>query len=130
MEHNWERAEERVKTLIKGWRTPGSGNQRIKGDVRNKTWVWEVKQTSQLVFTLYHTWLQELEEIHLSEGKEVGFALFFNLHPFYFVLDEYQSVEQPWKTLNIVEQKVPAEIVTSKGIWRRVTESELKENYL
>lgn len=66
MKKSWESLEELIAKNIRGKRTPGSGNGRVKGDIiatdlEGLEWGIEAKDTEQTTLVLQYKWFTELE---------------------------------------------------------------------
>jgi hypothetical protein len=122
---DWEDAEERVAALIKGKRTPGSGNHYIKGDVRAPGKLVEVKQTAAQSFTIKSVWFDEL--IKESKKLEVAFVVFFELAGHVYYLDSFNGPDEEWKSKKISSDNLPQTIYYKKSVWNLDTIQTLRD---
>jgi len=111
---NWEKAEEKVKELIKGKRTPGSGNKYILGDVRAPGKVVEVKQTDSDSMNLQYEWFEGLEE--LATEDEVALAIFFGLVGFVYYPVGGEDGKR-WVTKKVSIRELPKQVQTVRQTW-------------
>lgn len=112
----WEKAEELVRNLTGGWRTPGSGNKRLKGDVRvgNSDWVLEVKQTAKSSISIQAQWFRNL--LREAGKAEVGLVIFFDLRGYWYEFVGRGSGE-PWESKIVHEDSLPEQIHFRGTLW-------------
>lgn len=124
---NWERAEEIVRKLCGGRRTPGSGNKGLKGDVQiwASSWMLEVKQTDSDVLTLQADWFHELEKERAR--YDVALVIFFELRGYVYWQEGLPSEPKTWRTMNVSEEDLPPVIDLEKTRWVLAPISTLKE---
>jgi hypothetical protein len=116
---DWARAEEIVRQMSGGRITPGSGNQRLKGDVRvGRSTIIEVKQTDQRTLNIQREWFDKLERE--SEAEQLILAVFFELRGSTYWWVGYNDEDRPWiqwSTMSVKEGRLPEEIRTEESIW-------------
>lgn len=116
-QEDWKTAEDIVKNLTGGKKTPGSGNKNIKGDVRIKMslGIVEVKQTSKDYIDLQNKWFTSLEKF--ASTSEIVLVVFFQLrgYPYYFY--GKSSTPETWSSKRVKEDSLPTEIHTKSGKW-------------
>lgn len=122
---DWARAEEIVRQMSGGRITPGSGNQKIKGDVRvGRTAVIEVKQTDQPTLNIQREWFDKLERE--SEAEQLVLAVFFELRGYTYWWVGYNDDWEEWgdalsahrwSTMGVKEAGLPEEIKTEESVW-------------
>lgn len=115
---DWVQAEEIVKRLCGGRRTPGSGNKGQKGDVRlrGSGWMLEVKQTQYDWMDIEYEWLRQLE--NEQSKHDLAIVLFFGLRGYvYWHVGPPVGSPPKWSTRRIKECDLPAEIETPKSRW-------------
>lgn len=114
---NWEKAEEIVRRLCGGRRTPGSGNKGLKGDIqiRSSSWMIEVKQTDSNTLTLQADWFHELEKERAR--YDVALAIFFELRGYVYWQEGIPQEPRSWRTMNVKEDNLPMVINLEKTRW-------------
>lgn len=129
---DWAAAERIVEKMAGGKITPGSGNQRIKGDVRvGRHAIIEVKQTQSKKAVVQRAWLDKL--VRESSGEQLVLALFFELRGYTWWLEPehlMQEWEEPanyWATTTVTEDRLPDRLLTEDGWWHLKPLSSLRE---
>lgn len=128
MEADWIAAERIVARMTGGRRTPGSGNQGIRGDItiRGSDVLIEVKQTSLDYLTLQYEWLEELE--FFSTKREVLLVIFFELRGYvYYYAGKPSENIKPWSTKRLYEDKLPEVILCLSSMWALTSLEFLRE---
>lgn len=136
MPKNWEKFESDLARKTNSNRTPGSGNGKLEGDLQNKIWCIECKETSQDYITFRIDWLLKIIKEAGRQKRLPAFAIEFNNKERIFlvrerdiVTDKYRSKE--WKDKSTIRLK-PGDleigdlIITNFGNWLVVDISVLK----
>lgn len=114
---DWAEAERIVQQMSGGVITPGSGNQRIKGDVRvgSHTSI-EVKQTGKKKLTIQREWLEKMERE--TPNLDLILAVFFELRGYCYWLTGPHGLPDPeWRSLTVGEDNLPLYLYTKKNAW-------------
>ena len=123
MKPYWEQCEDYVCKLIKGKRTPGSGNKSVKGDVRNHSLCIEVKSTITKKITIEKEWLLNLEKEMGS--MDVALVVFFPNFEGCAYIPTTSYMDTNWKTISVNKDNLPLSLTTEKYIWTRISLDEL-----
>ena len=75
---NWERAEVKVPKKIGGKRSPGSGNGYWEGDIRNSTFLIEMKETGRKFMTISIPWFFKISDEASRSRKSPVLGIEFN----------------------------------------------------
>lgn len=131
---DWKKAERAVELLTEGQRTPGSGNGRIKGDVRVRDgdWCIEVKSTQRPSMVVHRTWLTTLEKLRCKSDLVLVLVTphWTCAYMFSNEADGVHRSEHTWKTRTVQHadgQTDPNTLYASEyGVWRAISMDELK----
>ena len=122
----WKSAELIVKSKLPGSRiTPGSGNQRIRGDVIAPGKVVEVKQTEKDHITVQGEWFSTL--LLQSTTKDIALALFFGLTGVIYYYQGLIKNTSVWHTKEVHLDNLPATITFNNSLWVLNTLDSLSE---
>lgn len=124
MARNWRELEAFIIRDTKGKATPGSGNKRIKGDVRatdreGLLWCIEAKFSEQSVFTLKREWLDTLYRTCGTQG-ELALVCGWNYDTVVYTHSHWNAhgISETWRTLSVSEVgDFPSFIYTDYGVW-------------
>lgn len=109
---DWEVAQNLVAQVSGGKVTPGSGNGRLKGDVRTDLSVIEVKQTSQKIMSLQKSWLLKLKK--QAKASNCILVIFFELRGYPYALEYGDHGEDTtWKSISLREDSLPIALYTA-----------------
>lgn len=124
---DWATAEEIVRQMTGGRITPGSGNQKIKGDVRvGRHTIIEVKQTDGQKMTIQREWFDKLERE--SQAEQLILAIFFQLHGHtYWWVEDNKEEWTEWSTMTVKQSCLPEEIRTKDSVWELQPLQSLRE---
>jgi len=125
---NWEKAQERVAKLFNGKVVPYSGQGKLKGDVTTKNCLIEVKETTNLWFTVTAEMLDKISEeawvakkvpvlvIELGNGS---LLVVVNILPCFMQNDK--------KSIKLTEKDIGRVIGLGKHSWRILSEDHYSE---
>lgn len=126
--NDWEQAELLVARLVNGKITPGSGNGRLKGDIRTDSLILEVKQTSKSYYTLN---IKSLRKLKIqSKNYTPVFVIAFELRCYPFILrkGDYKNEWVMWNSLRITEETIPHHLYSSEdAMWELIKWENLRK---
>jgi hypothetical protein len=115
---NWSKFERSIASIIPdGSITPGSGNGRIKGDVRSPSWLVECKETSKPKIFIQALWFHSLTKA--GAGRRVALALQFGegSERFLVKLEDIPDKE-PEVILNGDSMLISPEDLKTDDVWK------------
>lgn len=123
---DWEKAEEIVRKLTGGKRTPGSGNKGQQGDVRVYTSnaLIEVKQTARDSMNLQQSWFATLEQY--ADKMDIILVLFFELRGYPYIYSGNSDSEESWKSKRVFESELPPVLEVNGSRWELVPLQDLR----